>query len=76
MITKKNSGAFLCFRKVSIDEPATFLDYIAGGIKINLVVAIDFTASNGDHRYSSSLHYNNPNVENSYQKAISSVGKM
>ncbi|RHZ85897.1 hypothetical protein Glove_58g26 [Diversispora epigaea] len=74
--TKKNSGAFLRFLKVSIDEPATFLDYIAGGIKINLVVAIDFTSSNGDHRYSSSLHYNNPNVENSYQKAISSVGKI
>ncbi|RHZ85960.1 hypothetical protein Glove_58g37 [Diversispora epigaea] len=74
--TKKNSGAFLRFLKVSIDEPDTFLDYIAGGIKINLVVAIDFTSSNGDHRYSSSLHYNNPNVENSYQKAISSVGKI
>ncbi|RHZ85957.1 hypothetical protein Glove_58g32 [Diversispora epigaea] len=73
---KINSRAFLRFQKVSIDEPATFLDYIVGGIKINLVVAIDFTSSNGDHRYSSSLHYNNPNVENSYQKAISSVGKI
>ncbi|CAG8495519.1 2593_t:CDS:10 [Diversispora eburnea] len=74
--TKKNSGIFLRFRKVSIYEQVTFLDYIAGGIKINLAAAIDFTSSNGNHLYSSSLHYNNPNVENSYQKAISSVGKI
>ncbi|CAG8805659.1 8090_t:CDS:2, partial [Dentiscutata erythropus] len=50
--------------------------YIAGGIEINLVVAIDFTASNGDHRNPTSLHYINPNEENLYQKAISSVGKI
>ncbi|RHZ58585.1 hypothetical protein Glove_372g61 [Diversispora epigaea] len=74
--TKVNSKAFLHFQKFSIYEPDTFLDYIAGGVKINLAVGIDFTSSNGDHRYSSSLHYNNPNVENSYQKAISSVGKI
>ncbi|RHZ54751.1 hypothetical protein Glove_423g24 [Diversispora epigaea] len=76
--TKVNSRASLpsLHFTVSIDEPPTFLDYIAGGIEINLVVAIDFTSSNGNHRNPNSLHYSNQNSENSYQKAISSVGKI
>lgn len=34
------------------------LQFIAGGMHISLVVAIDFTASNGDVLNPSSLHYN------------------
>src|SRR6266496_4790879 len=41
----------------SVEEPPTFLDYIAGGTEINLVVAIDFTGSNGDPKSPKSLHY-------------------
>ena len=51
----------------------TFIDYIQAGCQINLTVAIDFTASNGDPRTPKSLHYRNPNGPNPYQHALSSV---
>jgi len=53
------------------------LDYIAGGTQINLVVAIDFTESNGDPKMPDSLHYiGDKSKENDYQQAIRSVGTM
>lgn len=36
------------------------LQFIAGGCEISLVVAIDFTASNGDPAAPNSLHYLHP----------------
>jgi hypothetical protein len=51
----------------------TFLDYISGGCELNVVVAIDFTGSNGDPRQPGTLHHlNNPN-KNDYEKAITSI---
>jgi hypothetical protein len=51
-----------------------FLDYIAGGCELPVVVAIDFTGSNGDPRQPGTLHYMDPNgAKNDYQKAISSI---
>lgn len=49
--------------------------YITGGCEISLVVAIDFTMSNGDPVTPQSLHYINPagNSLNAYQHAIQSV---
>ncbi len=35
----------------------TFLDYVAGGAEIGFMVAVDFTASNGDPRLPTSKHY-------------------
>ena len=43
----------------------SFLDYIRGGMQINLVVAIDFTGSNGSPNVPTSLHYIGTN-SNSY----------
>ena len=41
---------------------------------MNVQVAIDFTGSNGDPRYSNSLHYLNPKTKtNHYTEAINSV---
>ena len=51
----------------------TFLDYIRGGMQINLTVAIDFTGSNGDPTKPFSLHYLGANC-NSYENAINSCG--
>ena len=53
----------------------TFLDYIRGGMQINLTVAIDFTGSNGDPSKPNSLHYLGTNA-NSYEIAISSCGNI
>jgi len=54
----------------------TFLDYVRGGCQINLMVAIDFTASNGDPRGRSSLHYIGSGAANEYQKAIATIGNI
>lgn len=57
--------------------PATrynFVDYISGGCELNVVVAIDFTGSNGDPRMPGTLHYMNPDGStNDYEKAIFAV---
>lgn len=42
----KNS--YLMFRDTSITERPSFAEYLKGGWKINMSVAIDYTASNGD----------------------------
>lgn len=55
----------------------TFLDYLAGGCELNFMVAIDFTASNGNPRLPDSLHYIDPTGRpNAYQKAILDVGEV
>jgi len=53
------------------------MDYLVGGTQMNLIVAIDYTASNGDPRSPNSLHYLNPNGSlNQYAQVISSVGNI
>lgn len=38
-------------------EKPSFLDYLKGGTELNVMVAVDFTASNGTPSASHSLHY-------------------
>lgn len=52
------------------------MDYLRGGLELNLSIAIDFTASNGMPSHQSSLHYMNPNYPNQYQIAIDAVAKI
>ncbi|CAG8454651.1 15828_t:CDS:10 [Acaulospora morrowiae] len=73
---KIGKDASLRVMKAEVEERPTFLDYIAGGTVINLVVAIDFTSSNGNPRSPRSLHYIRGSEPNDYQRAISSVGKI
>ncbi|XP_020233496.1 protein BONZAI 1 isoform X1 [Cajanus cajan] len=55
----------------------TFLDYLTGGYELNFMVAIDFTASNGNPRLPDSLHYIDPSGRpNAYQRAIIEVGEV
>jgi hypothetical protein len=51
----------------------SFLDYIAGGCQINLLIAVDFTGSNGHPLAPTSLHFISPNGYNHYQSALHSV---
>uniref|UniRef100_A0A7N0T033 Uncharacterized protein n=1 Tax=Kalanchoe fedtschenkoi TaxID=63787 RepID=A0A7N0T033_KALFE len=56
---------------------STFLDYLAAGFEFNLMVAIDFTASNGNPRLPDSLHYIDPSGRpNVYQKVVLEVGEV
>eukprot|EP00547_Thalassionema_nitzschioides_P003186 CAMPEP_0194213546 /NCGR_PEP_ID=MMETSP0156-20130528/14231_1 /TAXON_ID=33649 /ORGANISM="Thalassionema nitzschioides, Strain L26-B" /LENGTH=757 /DNA_ID=CAMNT_0038941599 /DNA_START=1 /DNA_END=2271 /DNA_ORIENTATION=+ len=54
----------------------SFIDYLSGGLELQLSVAIDFTGSNGDPRKQGTLHYIDRfgGQLNSYEKALTSVG--
>nr|GEW49123.1 protein BONZAI 1-like [Tanacetum cinerariifolium] len=55
----------------------TFLDYLDNGFEMSFMVAVDFTASNGNPRLPDSLHYIDPSGRpNAYQKAILEVGEV
>ncbi|XP_009399965.2 protein BONZAI 3-like isoform X2 [Musa acuminata AAA Group] len=55
----------------------SFLDYISSGFELNFMVAIDFTASNGDPRLPASLHFIDPSGRlNSYQQVSGVEGIM
>lgn len=43
--------------QIKLVEKPSFLDYLRSGWQINLHVAIDFTASNGESSLPTSLHY-------------------
>ena len=61
------------FKTLHISQRHTFLEYVFGGCEINLILAIDFTLSNGDPKDRDSLHYFDLN-KNEYLQAIQSVG--
>lgn len=61
-------SSFTCY------ERPNFLDYLKRGTQISLVLAIDYTGSNGDPSRADSLHYLGPN--NQYEAAIGSVGSI
>ncbi|KAF8401570.1 hypothetical protein HHK36_012514 [Tetracentron sinense] len=55
----------------------SFVDYISSGFELNFMVAVDFTASNGNPRNPDSLHYIDPSGRlNAYQQAILEVGEV
>ncbi|KAG9139542.1 hypothetical protein Leryth_019249 [Lithospermum erythrorhizon] len=55
----------------------SFVDYISSGFELNFMVAVDFTASNGNPRSPDSLHYIDPSGRlNAYQQAIMQVGEV
>jgi len=56
-----------------ITKGYSFLQYLRAGLEIQLVVAIDFTGSNGDPSSRNSLHAMNKRGGNDYQRAIRQV---
>ncbi|GJN14216.1 hypothetical protein PR202_gb01011 [Eleusine coracana subsp. coracana] len=73
---KKPKGQ-LFVDKIQEKVQHTFLDYISSGFELNFMVAVDFTASNGDPRAPQSLHYIDPSGNpNSYQQVVGVAGIM
>lgn len=72
-----NSG-HLSAANAHIEHHPTFAQYVAGGCEISLVVAIDFTGSNGDFNQLNSLHYQDASgrTVNQYEDAIGCVGRI
>ena len=68
----KNSGTFT-FSRIIVTPIHTFVEYLKGGLQIQLIVAIDFTGSNGNPADPRSLHHIGVK-DNEYLEAIKSVG--
>lgn len=65
------------FEGFYIEERPSFYDFLHSGWKMNLILAIDFTASNGEVTDPKSLHFINPSGRlNDYQSAILQVGNV
>ena len=73
---KKKSNSCIVFNNFDIVRKPTFLDYIAGGWKINLIAAVDFTASNMHPSHRDSLHNCDEHSYNHYQNALHTVGEI
>ncbi|KAH7846485.1 hypothetical protein Vadar_014529 [Vaccinium darrowii] len=63
--------------RISEKKLDSFIDYISSGFELNFMVAVDFTASNGNPLSRDSLHYIDPSGRlNAYQQAIMEVGEV
>jgi len=73
-----NSDTKIGSLKINITETTnkTFVDYLADGMQINLVIGIDFTGSNGQPNEKNSLHAFNLKEPNFYERAIQSCGQI
>mmetsp|Transcript_38901 Transcript_38901/g.59112 ORF Transcript_38901/g.59112 Transcript_38901/m.59112 type:complete len:161 (+) Transcript_38901:761-1243(+) len=75
---KGNQTGVLKFQESRINEQPSFAEYLKSGWHINLSVAIDYTASNGDPKDPDSLHHTNEREDgksmNQYEEAMTQVG--
>ena len=73
--SKYRDSGVLHLQKLDVVEISSFMEYVLGGLQINLVLGIDFTGSNGNPANPTSLHYRGPNG-NQYTRAISSIAQI
>ncbi|XP_071709996.1 protein BONZAI 3-like [Rutidosis leptorrhynchoides] len=70
-------GKLLFVDEYKEKEVYSFLDLIYSQFELNFMVAVDFTASNGEPQSPDSLHYIDPSgCLNAYQQAIMKVGEV
>jgi len=71
----ESRGATFTISNLAFVDCPNFVDYVAAGSEISLMLGIDFTSSNGPDylRDSKSLHYMVGDGLNPYQEAITSV---
>lgn len=65
--------------RCDVEVQPSFVDYLKGGCEVSLMIAVDFTASNGNPRDANSLHYLGGSSyrsaqQNDYQATIEKVG--
>lgn len=73
---KRKTVGFFSFKNLNVTQVPTFIDYLRSGLQLNMITAIDFTASNGNPTTPNSLHFITPTGLNQYQNCISSVGSI
>ena len=69
---KQKSVGFITVTNALMKRDFTFQQYVDGGLQASLIVAIDFTGSNGDPKTAGTLHYvsNNPTA---YERAFTAT---
>merc|ERR1712228_478305 len=72
---KKKLGTFNVLR-VATQPRNSFLDYMQGNVDMSLMVAIDFTGSNGHPQDHQSLHHIYGKNPSQYQHAIRQIGNI
>ncbi|GMF44707.1 unnamed protein product [Phytophthora fragariaefolia] len=70
---KYTNAGLLVVAEVDIYREHSFIDFLRGGLEMNLIIGIDYTASNGPPTDSRSLHFIDPRGPNQYQHAITST---
>ncbi|KAE8890881.1 Copine-3 [Phytophthora fragariae] len=70
---KYTNAGLLVVAEVELYREHSFIDYLSGGLEMNLIIGIDYTASNGPPNDPRSLHFIDPRGPNQYQHAISST---
>lgn len=59
---------------LEIQKSHEFLDYLKQGLQLRMIMAIDFTKSNGDPNQKGTLHEYNENELNPYEKSLTVCG--
>lgn len=57
---KLKTGSEVKLASIQVITVPTFIDYLQKGLNLNSIISVDFTGSNGNPSYTSSLHYLNP----------------
>jgi hypothetical protein len=57
-------------------KPKTFLDYISEGLRLSMIISIDFTSSNINCNEKESLHYIGSEERNTYEDIIFNIGNI
>jgi len=70
----EETKGFLVIENVRVEQRHNFLDYIANGLDMQFVYALDFTRSNLDPNVEGSLHNHDTSRANDYVMAIRAVG--
>lgn len=73
-VTRTPQDKIITPRTAITPPDPTFVDYIQGGCELDLCVAIDFTASNGDPRIPGNPHDISSSSLNEYEMAILAIG--
>jgi copine 1/2/3 len=66
----------LIVTKAELVKENSFIDYLRGGMCLNISLGIDFTASNGLPSNNNSLHFCSEGVHNEYETAIHVLGQI
>eukprot|EP00877_Chromochloris_zofingiensis_P013629 jgi/Chrzof1/851/Cz01g31110.t1 len=71
------AGGSFIVNSYQVECQPSFWEYIRGGVEINFLVAIDFTASNEPYNNPQSLHYLHPSgTPTPYEHAIYGIGRV